>query len=155
MPSQLNVDEIRPNTSGKQVLFPQRPFIQATHNTDKNTYAATTVIGSGGELTIRESRGLTESNGVFTLPVAGLYMISLSFISTTTGAGIWWRKNGTSQWRISYMSDADSSWSQSGTPVLSECAANDEISFLTEAAMRIYGTDGTGDVGGISILFLG
>ena len=155
MPSQLNVDEIRPNTSGKQVLFPQRPFIQATHNTDKNTYAATTVIGSGGELTIRESRGITESNGVFTLPVAGLYMIQLSLISTDTGSGLWWRKNSTKQWRIAYFSDADSSWSQSGTPILTECSANDTIDFLTEGAPRIYGIDGTGDVGGISILFLG
>ena len=141
--------------SSGRITQPKRPFIQAIHDTDKNTYAINTVVGSGGELTIKESRGITESNGVFTLPLAGLYMIQLSLISTDTGSGLWWRKNSTKQWRIAYFSDADSSWSQSGTPILTECSANDTIDFLTEGTPRIYGNTTNLATGGISILFLG
>jgi len=162
MPSVLKVNEVQ-NTqnltamaidSSGRVFQPQRPFIQVIHN-ENYTYGSGNIVGVGGRFTVKESRGITQSNGVFTLPIAGLYSLEFSLISTTTGSGIYWQKNSTDQWRIAYMSDADSSWSQSGCRILTECSANDTISFKTEASMVLYGNSGTATVGSINILFLG
>ena len=163
MASILKVDQINDRTNNNtaievdgsgRVTQPQRPFIQAIHNSHL-TYSANDLIGSGGEITVKENRGITHSNGVFTLPIAGLYSLEISLISTTTGSGIYWQKNSTDQWRIAYMADADSYWSQSGCRILTECSVNDTISFKAEASMALYGNAGTANVGSINILFLG
>jgi len=163
MASILKVDKLRQTDSTTDAMTidssghitqPQRPFIQVIHN-ENYAYGSGNIVGVGGRFTVKESREITQSNGVFTLPIAGLYSLEFSLISTSTGSGVYWQKNSTDQWRIAYMSDVDSSWSQSGCRILTECSANDTISFKTESSMTIYGNSGTASVGSINILFLG
>ena len=162
MTSILKVTEIQdPTNSNKaleidstgRVLQPQRPYILATPNAD-TTYSAAAVIT---DLAVRESRGITHSSGVFTVPRGGLYQIHLSLIAYDNGAGIYWRKNGTSQWRIGYSENStDALWNNIGGSIVTELDASDTISFVVQSSTRIYGhaTD-PNTVGQIHLLFLG
>ena len=162
MASILKVDQINDRTnnnkaievdSSGRVLQPQRPYILATPNADTN-YSAGGVIT---DLTVRENRGITHSSGVFTVPRDGLYQIHLSLIAYDSGSGIYWRKNGTKQWRIGYSENStDALWNNIGGSIVTELDASDAISFVVQTSTRIYGnvTD-PNTVGQIHLLFLG
>jgi hypothetical protein len=103
MPSQLNVDSIRPNTSGGAVTFPELPCASvglSTANTKdtSNPYTSTgTIIFD--QVFVNQGSVYDTSNGRFTAPVAGVYELSVSMLQDddgTTGAfDIRFSKNGT------------------------------------------------------------
>ena len=82
MPSQLNVDSIRPNTSGGAVLFPDRPYatVMFTNNTNYVLKSAGSVIDFD---TILEQQGNDYSTSTYkyTAPVDGLYMVSVGVLT--------------------------------------------------------------------------
>ena len=150
MPSQLNVDEIRPNTSGKQVEFPQRPYMFALHN-DNHTYTAGETID---QWRVHESRGITESSGVFTVPADGLYQISFSGISGSSGIGISFYHNSTDIFRIAYY-DNSPNWTQSGSSFAMVLEANDTVKMEADGGLNLYGTTSASAVGCFSMIHLG
>ena len=82
MPSQLNVDAIRPKTSGGAVTFPDRPYatVMFTNNTNYVLKSAGSVIDFD---TILEQEGNDYSTSTYkyTAPVEGLYMVSVGVLT--------------------------------------------------------------------------
>ena len=98
MPSQLNVDSIRPNTSGGAVLFPDRPsfFLQGTSNADKsvanNEYFGATDDGQAAFSTTANGahiKGFTynSATGEITVPQDGVYLVGGCFYQNQNATG--------------------------------------------------------------------
>lgn len=103
MPSQLNVDSIRPNTSGGAVTFPELYCASVgltTANTKdtSNPYTSTGII-IFDDVFLNQGSVYDTSNGRFTAPVAGVYELSVSLLQDDDGTighlDIRFSKNGT------------------------------------------------------------
>ena len=89
MTSQLNVDSIRPNTSGGAVTFPELPcasvgLSSANTKDTSNPYTSTgTIIFD--EVFVDQGTVYDTSNGRFTAPVDGIYELSVSLLQDDDG----------------------------------------------------------------------
>ena len=93
MTSVLKVSEIQDPTNNNSALTidstgrvktPARPFIQLFRNANSSYAAGATIT----DWRLNDSRGITISSGVMTVPVAGLYQIGIHVITSGT-AGIY------------------------------------------------------------------
>ena len=122
-----NTTAITIDSSGR-VFKPQIPFISMLRNADDYTVGNTIT-----DFRVEESRGITHSNGVMTVPVAGLYYIYINGIMNTT-AGIFLNVQGNNIQRIIYsaINTSNSAWeSVSGQHIMS-LNANDEVKFTAK-----------------------
>ena len=105
---------------------------------------------------VNDSRGITISGGVMTVPVAGLYQIGIHVITSST-AGIHLYINDTKIYRIGYASLGTSeSWSHVGGTGLFNLSADDEVRFkASNQTLQIYGTTDNETVGGAFVYLLG
>lgn len=86
--------------------------------------------------------GITESAGVWTIPVAGIYLFSISVIGQTANGGIYWHHNSTQKWRIGYAqppSGESGAWQTLGGSLLHQFAANDTLKFTAQGLTSFYG----------------
>ena len=160
MASILKVGEIQDPTNSNSALTidstgrvktPARPFIQLLRNANA-TYANDATIT---DWRINDSRGITISSGVMTVPVAGLYQIGIHVITSTT-AGIYLNIAGTKIYRIGYASKGTSeSWSHVGGTGLFNLSANEEVKFTADSSITIYGDTTNVTVGGAFMYLLG
>lgn len=138
------------DTSGI-VTTPQRPFIQLFSNAS-TTYAGGATIT---DFRVHNSRGITFSSGVITVPVDGLYQIGMNVIASPD-SGVYLEVNNTRINRIGY---ADQGTSETWSAVSGDCIfnlnANDEVKFTVENAMNIYGTATASTVGGAYVYLIG
>lgn len=138
------------DTSGR-VTTPARPFIQLFSDA-ATTYAANATIT---DFRVNDSRGITFSNGVMTVPVGGLYKIGLSLIGGTS-QGIFLNINGTGIYRIGYAGmGTGESWSAISGDGIFNLNANDEVKFTAENSINIYGTTTNYTVGGAYMYLVG
>lgn len=138
------------DASGR-VTTPARPFIQLFSDAS-TTYAANATIT---DFRVNDSRGITFSNGVMTVPVDGLYQIGLSLISNAS-MGIFLYINSTQIYRIGYGAlGTGESWSAISGDGIFNLNANDEVKFTAEGSMGIYGTTTNYTVGGAYMYLVG
>ena len=161
MTSILKVSEIQDPANNNSALTidstgrvktPARPFIQLFRNANAS-YAANALIT---DWRVNDSRGITISGGVMTVPVAGLYQIGIHVITSST-AGIHLYINDTKIYRIGYASLGTSeSWSHVGGTGLFNLSADDEVRFkASNQTLQIYGTTDNETVGGAFVYLLG
>ena len=138
------------DTSGR-VKTPARPFIQLLRNANA-TYANNATIT---DWRVNDSRGITISSGVMTVPVAGLYQIGIHVITSST-AGIYLNIAGTKIYRIGYAAAGTSeAWSHVGGTGLFNLSANEEVKFTADSGITIYGATTNVTVGGAFVYLLG
>ncbi len=153
MTSILKVSEIQDPTnsnsaltidSSGRVTTPARPFINLLHNAQTN-YASPADITNWR---VQDSRGITHSSGVITVPVDGLYKVGISGISNTT-SGIYINVNGSNIFRIGYASlGTGEVWSQIGGDTVLNLSASDQVKFqVSNGTLGFYGHTGTLAVG--------
>ena len=134
-----NTTAITIDSSGR-VFKPQIPFISMLRNADGDYTVGNTIT----DFRVEESRGITHSNGVMTVPVAGLYYIYINGIMNTT-AGIFLNVQGNNIQRIIYsaINTSNSAWeSVSGQHIMS-LNANDEVKFTAaNGTVGMYGAHG-------------
>ena len=161
MTSILKVSEIQDPTNSNTALTidstgrvktPARPFMQLFRNANASYAAGTTIT----DWRINDSREITISGGVMTVPTAGLYEIGISCITSGT-AGIYLYINNTKIYRIAYASLGTSeSWSHIGGNGVFDLSANDEVKFVaSNQTLPLYGSTSTETVGGAYIYLLG
>jgi hypothetical protein len=139
------------NTGG-HLTYPNLPFIQLFRNTDTSYNAGVTISG----WRVNASRGITESSGVMTVPVAGLYEIHISLICGITG-GIMLNIDNTDINRIGYCQAATGeTWSAIGGTGLHQLNANSTVKFVSHtASLRLYGDATNTTVGGAYMRLIG
>lgn len=139
------------DTSGR-VTTPAKPFIQLIRNANAS-YAQNTTIT---DWRVNDSRGITISGGVMTVPVAGLYQIGINGITNTT-AGIYLYINSTQIYRIGYAAlGTGETWSHIGGSGIFNLNANDEIKFVaSNGTLGLYGTNNDEAVGGAYMYLVG
>lgn len=153
MTSILKVSEIQDPTnsntaltidSSGRVTTPARPFINLLHNTDTN-YAVPADIT---DWRVHDSRGITHSSGVITVPVDGLYKVGINGISDTLG-GIYLNVNGSNIFRIGYASlGTGEIWSAIGGDTVLSLTASDQVKFqVSNGTVGFYGHTGNLAVG--------
>lgn len=160
MASILKVGEIQDPTNSNSALTidstgrvktPARPFIQLLRNANA-TYANNATIT---DWRVNDSRGITISSGVMTVPVAGLYQIGIHVITSST-AGIYLNIAGTKIYRIGYAAAGTSeAWSHVGGTGLFNLSANEEVKFTADSSITIYGDTTNVTVGGAFMYLLG
>lgn len=103
-----------------------------------------------------EGNGITEAAGVWTIPEAGLYLLSISVISSASHGGIYWNVNDTKKWRITYGTPPSGGYSTQAGSVIHSFSANDTLKFTSEeASVSFYGASGTPAVGQVHIHKIG
>jgi len=116
-----------------------------------------TTYSAGGTITNwtkDQGSGITESSGVWTIPVAGVYLFSLSLLTQTAAGGVYWHVNSTQKWRIGY-SEATSYQNQGGT-LMYQFSANDTLKFTAQSATQnFYGNSSGSAVSAFSIFKVG
>lgn len=139
------------DTSGI-VTTPARPFIQLLRNANADYTAGTTIT----HWRINDSRGITISGGVMTVPTAGLYQIGINGITDGT-AGIYLYINNTKIYRIAYASlGTGESWSAIGGDGVFNLDADDEVKFVaSNATLSLYGDTDSETVGGAYMYLVG
>jgi len=159
MTSILKVDNIQ-NSSGTSAMSIDSSGIVSTSQLQYITLLRNAAVTYSTGATIAdwrltESNGITESSGVCTVFVGGVYLISISVISSTT-QGIEFYVNGVKQFRPSY------SGIGSGEPwsVVSNCfawslSASDTVHFQAQGSMEIYGASDSSTVGSWSMVKIG
>ena len=140
--------------SSGRVFKPQIPFISMLRNADADYTVGSTIT----DFRVEESRGITHSNGVMTVPVAGLYYIYINGIMNTT-AGIFLNVQGNNIQRIIYsaINTSNSAWeSVSGQHIMS-LSANDEVKFTAaNGTVGMYGAPtASSAVGGAGMYLIG
>ena len=161
MTSVLKVSEIQDPTNSNSALTidtsgrvktPARPFIQLFRNANSSYAAGATIT----DWRLNDSRGITISSGVMTVPVAGLYQIGIHVITSGT-AGIYLYINNTKIYRIGYAAAGTSeAWSHIGGTNVFNLSASDEVKFVAaNATLPIYGDTGNETVGGAFVYLLG
>lgn len=137
---------------GGQLTYPNLPFIQLFRSTDTSYNAGVTITG----WRVNASRGITESSGVMTVPVAGLYEIHISLITGST-AGIILNIDNTDINRIGYAQAATGeTWSQIGGTGIHQLNANSTVKFVaSNATIRLHGASDNTAVGGANIRLIG
>lgn len=133
------------------VTTPTKPFIQLFSDAS-TAYAANATIT---DFRVHNSRGITFSSGVMTVPVDGLYQIGLNVISGGDN-GVYIEVNNIRINRIGY-GDAGTSevWSAVSGVCIFNLVANDEVKFTAEGSMTIYGTTTASTVGGAYMYLVG
>ena len=122
---------------------------------------ATETPGAGGTLgnwSESANNGITESSGIWTVSVAGLYLFSISVIGNSANGGIYWHHNSTQKWRIGYgqpPSGDTSAWQTMGGTLLHQFAANDTLKFTAQSATSFYGDNATSSVSSMFIFKVG
>ena len=104
------------------------------------------------------NNGITESAGVWTIPVAGIYLFSISVIGQTANGGIFWHHNSTQKWRIGYAqvpSAETGVWQTLGGALLHQFAANDTLKFTAQGSTSFYGDTATSSVSSMFIFKVG
>lgn len=89
---EIYVDEIKPRTSGNQVLFPDKPAFSVYLNTavnSQNYTGADAVIPFDSKDFDIGSNVSISSNAVFTAPVAGVYQFNLSLLFFSISGATW------------------------------------------------------------------
>ena len=138
--------------SGGHLTYPNLPFIQLFRNSDTSYNAGVTITG----WRVNASRGITESSGVMTVPVAGLYEIHIGLICGITG-GIMLNVDGSDINRIGYcQAGTGEVWSHIGGTGIHQLNANSTVKFVSNtASLRLYGDATTTTVGGAYIRLIG
>ena len=104
---------------------------------------------------LNDSNGITHSNGVCTIPVAGLYLISVSVISKG-GGGMYFCQNGTNQFRVSYADNGTGeTWGTMANSFAWKLSASDEVNFKADQTPWLYGDASSVAVGSWSIVRIG
>lgn len=161
MASTIKVDNIQ-NAAGTSALSidssgrvttPSKPFIQLLRNANASYTAGTTIT----DWRVNDSRGITISGGVMTVPTAGLYQLGISCIANGNSAGIHLYIQNTLIYRISYASlGTGESWSVIGGDGVFNLNANDEVKFVAaNSTLSLYGETGNGTVGGAYMYLVG
>ena len=141
--STLYVDEIRPKTSGKHVLMPEKPvfFAQGAASGYQSFATSNTVIAdwaTSGSTYISQG-GLTHSSGVVTVPVAGIYEVTGFVLVETDNAeyGLIMIYHGSTRVTLSQVYNHSAGGKVEHTaPVHAfiNCAAGDTISMRQQAS---------------------
>ncbi|MDB4349948.1 hypothetical protein OAA57_00030 [bacterium] len=139
------------NTGG-HLTYPNLPFIQLFHNSTTSYNAGVTI----SDWRVNASRSITESSGVITVPVAGLYEIHIGLICGTTG-GIMLEIDGVEINRIGYaQAGTGEVWSQIGSTGIHQLNANSTVEFVSNTAgLQLHGAANTTAVGGANIRLIG
>ena len=138
--------------SGGRIFQPTKPFISMLRNADGDYTVGSTIT----DFRVEESRGITHSNGVMTVPVAGLYYIYICGIMNTT-AGIFLNVQNQVIHRIIYSAKDVSAWESVSGQHIMQLNANDEVKFTAaNSTVGLYGaTTNTGAVGGAGMYLIG
>ena len=164
MTSILKVSEIQDPTNSNTALTIDAngnpTFAKNISQTDlqwwSGSHDTSAVYGAGNTIsnwTKHQGNGITESAGIWTIPVAGVYLISVSVLTDTNINGFHWWVNSTKYWRLGYSSST--SYQQSGSSIMHQFAANDTLKFTQEnPTAKIYG-DPTNSVSGMCIYKVG
>ena len=139
--------------SGGRIFQPTKPFSQLIRDVDGDYTVGNTIDG----FRVHASRGITHSGGVMTVPVTGLYMISINGIMNTT-AGIFLVINNVTICRIGYAAQGTAeAWSHIGGTQVHIVNAGEEVKFqASNTTLGLYGaTSATGAVGGAFMYLIG
>ena len=145
-------DALTIDTSGR-VFKPQTPFISLLRDVDGDYTAGSIIDG----FRVADSRGITHSSGVMTVPVAGLYYIYICGIMNTT-AGIYLNVEGTNIHRILYsaINTSNSAWESVSGQHITQLNANDEVKFIAaNGTVGLYGVSTNAAVGGAGMYLIG
>lgn len=160
MTSILKVSEIQDPTNGNSALT-----IDSSGNITTNQLQYITLLrndlaaySSGNTITgwrLNDSNGITHSNGVCTVSVAGLYLISFSVITQATG-GMYFCLNNTNQFRASYGDQGTGeTWSVMANSFAWQLSASDTVQFKADQSVHLYGSTSSTTVGSWSIVRIG
>lgn len=158
--SKLYVDEVHSKTGSTKALEIDSSGIISTSQLQYITLLrnANVTYSAGATITdwrLSESNGITESGGVCTVSVAGVYLISVSVISSTT-QGIEFYVNGTKQFRPSYSGTGSAEpWSTIANCFAWSLSASDTVHFQAQGSMEIYGASDSSTVGSWSMVKIG
>jgi len=156
MTSILKVDNIQ-NSSGTSAISIDSSGIVSTGQLQYITLLrnAEVTYSAGATITdwrLADSNGITESSGVCTVSVGGVYLISISVISDATN-GIEFYVNSTKQFRPSYSATGSGeAWSTIANCFAWSLSASDTVEFKAQGSMAIYGTSDSSTVGSWSMV---
>ena len=114
--------------------------------------------------TKHQGNGITEADGVWTIPVAGVYIFELSLLLQTSGGGVYWNYapsggSYTRKWRILYGEPPNASvsnWQNCSGTVMHQFAANDTLKFTVQStATNFYGANSSNSVSSMMIFKVG
>ena len=112
--------------------------------------------------TKHQGNGITESSGVWTIPVAGVYIFNLSMLIQGTSGGAYWQYAAsggsyTQKWRIIYGAPGSGNdWQNCSGTVMHEFNANDTLKFTVQnGATQFYGGPSNDSVSSMSIFKVG
>ena len=114
--------------------------------------------------TKHQGNGITEADGVWTIPVAGVYIFELSLLLQTSGGGGYWNYapsggSYTRKWRILYGEPPNASvsnWQNCSGTVMHQFAANDTLKFTVQStATNFYGANSSNSVSSMMIFKVG
>lgn len=120
------------------------------HNTSATYGAGSTITNWSKE----QGSGITHSLGVWTIPVAGVYLFSISVLTDTAAGGIYWHVNSTQKWRIGYSGSTD--WQNQGGTLMYQFSANDTLKFTMQSgSTQVYGDSKPSTVSAFGIFKVG
>jgi hypothetical protein len=160
MTSILKVSEIQDPTNSNTALMIDSSGIVSTSQLQYITLLrnASVTYSAGATIAdwrLAESNGITESSGVCTVSVAGVYLVSLSVISDATN-GIEFFYNGTKQFRVGYGAiGSGEAFSTVGGCFAWSLSASDTVHFRAQGSMGIYGASDNTTVGYWSMVKIG
>ena len=114
--------------------------------------------------TKHQGNGITEADGVWTIPVAGVYIFELSLLLQTSGGGVYWNYapsggSYTRKWRILYgepPTASTSNWQNCSGTIMHQFAANDTLRFVVQnTATNFYGANSSSSVSSMMIFKVG
>lgn len=114
--------------------------------------------------TKHQGNGITESSGVWTIPVAGVYIFQLSLLIQNSSGGVYWEYapsggSYTRKWRILYGEPPNASvgnWQNSSGTIMHQFAANDTLKFTVQnTSMNLYGSNSGNSVSSMIIFKVG
>jgi hypothetical protein len=146
-----NLERMRIDSAGR-VTMPYQPAFSAKHTATEGPGTNSPLTQWGVQVNVG---GGAFSNGRYTAPIAGNYLISLSLLQNTgTGSsGVNLTRNGSIIYRVMYAVTGYGYQMASGTYILS-LAANDYIEFTNEVGgIQWYG-DATG-LGAMTVQLIG
>ena len=146
-----NLERMRIDSAGR-VTMPYQPAFSAKHTATEGPGTNSPLTQWGVQVNVG---GGAFSNGRYTAPIAGNYLISLSLLQNTgTGSsGVNLTKNGSIIYRVMYAVTGYGYQMASGTYILS-LAANDYIEFTNEVGSIQWYGDATG-LGAMTVQLIG
>ena len=155
----IKVDNIQ-NSSGTAAMSIDSSGIVSTSQLQYITLLRNANVAYSTGATIADwrlvnSNGITESSGVCTVSVGGVYLISISVICDSTN-GVEFYVNGTKQFRPSYSAmGSGEAWSCVANCFAWNLSASDTVEFRVQGSMRIYGASDNSTVGSWSMVKIG